>query len=162
MYYNLDSKQGQKLMAQMQSELLKFASERGVQGVMNIREIQPEDMGLTAQVITVAASESTYTLQRDLKENCSLVIGGFYVNDTYLREVDVYRGNAKIHNWSLQNIYNMRDKMGVRDDAIFYGPGETLKLVFYPKGTSTAAQSSDVWFIGFVLVPDMNNSATRG
>ena len=47
MYYNLDSKQGQKLMAQMQSELLKFASERGVQGVMNIREIQPEDMGLT-------------------------------------------------------------------------------------------------------------------
>jgi hypothetical protein len=161
MYYNVDSPKGSSIMEEMQAKLVTWSDARGVKGVMNIREIQPEDVGLTEQVITVTGGEASYTLTRDVKENCAIIIGGFYVNDTILREVDVWRGNAKLHNWSIQDVYNLRDKAGVRSDYVFWGPGETLKLIFYPKATDTADQSSATWFEGFVLVPDMQSSATR-
>ena len=161
MYYNLDTPKGQVLMQEMQDKLVAFGDDRGVKGVMNLREIQPEDLGLTAQTITVSGGESTYTLTRDVKENCALVIGGFFVNDTTLRELDVWRGNAKLHNWSLYNIYNLQNKMGVRADPVYWGPGETLRLVFTPTTTSTADQTSHTWFVGFVICPDMQSSVTR-
>lgn len=161
MYYNVDSPFGQKMMQEMQDKLIAFGAERGIKGVMNLREIQPEDFGLTSQVITVTGGESTYTLTRDVKENCALVIGGFFVNDQTLQEVNVYRGNAMLHNWSLYNIYDMQNRMGVRADPVYWGPGETMKLIFIPVDTSTADQTSHTWFVGFVLCPDMQSSVTR-
>lgn len=161
MYYNIDSPMGHSIMEQMRRALVDYAEGRGIQGDINLREIRPEDLGLTAQTITIAAGEATYTLTRDVKEGCAIVIGGWTVNDALLREVDVYKGTAMLHNWNIGNIYYMRDKQGVRQEYVMWARGDTLKLIFTPKATSTAAQVSNTWPIGWIIIPHMGSSATR-
>lgn len=161
MYYNVDTPHGREIMEGMRAKLVSFGDGRGVKGVMNLREIDPVDFGLTALTLTVAGGESSYTLQRDVKENSALCIGGFQVLDELLERVEVWRGNAKLHTWGLQELYSLENRSGVRSDPVYWGPGETMKLIFYPRATSTAAQVSRTWFNGFVLCPDMQSVATR-
>jgi predicted DNA-binding protein len=138
---------------EMKRALCDFAHKRGLYGTLYIREIQPEDVGLIWQQITVGAGEDSFTLERDVKETCAVVIGGFYVNDTILREVDVWRNCERLHNWAIRD--------GMVDGYVFWGPADMLKLIFYPKSTSNDIQVSNTWLLGFVLVPDTCISATE-
>jgi hypothetical protein len=164
-YANIDSEKGSAVMSQLEQQLKQYAGQCGVSGLSNTREWQPADVGLTTPQITIAAGEASYTLERDINVGCAVAIAGFSVGDTTLLYVDIWRGTGKIHTWSLSEVYNLRDKAGVQlppVGPIFFGPGQRMKLIFYPTATSTAAQTSNVWFLGMVLVPDMQTAATRG
>lgn len=163
MFYSVNSPEGKEVIQSMQAKIVSIGENRGVGGTMNLREIDPADVGLTACTITVGAGESSYTLTRDIKENSVLAIGGFHVGDDILGRVEIWRGNAKLHTWNLREIASLQDKSGLvpLPDPVYYGPGETMKLIFYPRSTSTAAQTSDTWFNGLVLCPNMQSVATR-
>lgn len=161
MWYNIESPMGNSIKENMQRALIAYCEARGIAGDSNLREIRPEDFGQTAPTITITAGETSYTLTRDIKEGCGIVIGGFTVLDDIIRDVDLYKGEGRLHRWNLGPIYNRENKEGLTSDIVMWARGDTMKLIFHAKAVSTADQVSYTWPLGFVLGPHMFSSATR-
>ena len=135
---------------------------RGMRGSSIIRDIQPKDLGLTMQQISIPADEASYTIERELKEDCAMVIGGWIVNDSVIREVDVWKAEHKLYWWELRkNVHTSKHDGMVPHQYIMWARGDLLKLVFFPMSTSSAVQISKTWLFGLVDVPQRNMSCTN-
>lgn len=161
---------------ELKRKFIEFAGDKGVKGPTNYQEIMAGDMMVIppasdalkepVRAIWIKANEDFVLIEKVVKDNAAMVIYGIPTKDEVFREVELYRNLQRLFRWPVINDeYPLRFLQECElycSSPVFYGPGDVIRIIFFPHSVEDYQRVSKTWFAGYTLIQDGDWGSTKG
>ena len=157
LWYTIETSTAQSLVSQLKSKLVELTQTTLRLRTYDLREIRPEDLGLSQFGIDYGGS-TTKTIKVKVNSNSLLGIAGVIgTSETKTTEVDIKKGNELVAKLYVAPVKDVANCQLVAPAFRIYEPDDVIELTFK---ASAATDLDPVWLLGAVVVPESAPAAT--